>query len=95
VGDNDALGVGFQTPTATLAGGALVADGSDRTIANPISLAASSTLAPASPARPLLAFTNTLTVLNSATLTVNNNAPTTISNIAMGTNTLTIVEMAI
>ncbi len=82
VGNNAALGTG----TISLNGGTLRGDGTTRTLANAVSLAASSTIGGTSG----LTFNGALTQGGAFTMTVNNTAATIFAGTATITNTLTI-----
>ena len=76
----------------TFAGGTLVADGGDRTVANPIALTGDATIGASLDGTPrAFTFTGATTLTGSRTLTVNNTAATTFSGaVNVGANTLTM-----
>jgi len=77
VGNDSAVGTG----TLTLGGGTLQGDGTTRTLANAVSLSASSSIAGASDLTLSGALTNTTS--GSPTLTVNNTGLTTLGSVAL------------
>lgn len=77
--------------TFTLAGGTVVADGGNRTIANPISIGGSATFGASLDGTPRsLVFTGAAALTTPATLTASNPAGTTLAQLDLGTNALTI-----
>ena len=82
-----ALGTG----TFTLAGGTLVSDGGNRTIANSVSLTGNSTIGASLDGTPrAMTFTGQTTLTTSATLTISNDALTTFGAVALGANSLAL-----
>jgi fibronectin-binding autotransporter adhesin len=78
-GNDSALGTG----TLTLAGGTLVPDGGPRTIGNPITVFANSTV---DTSRGPLTASGNVTLANSASLTVNGWTPVTLSGAIIGSS---------